>query len=258
MVTISEYLGTSYRPDCDYIDGELQERYLGESDHSRLQISLASYLFSREKLWGISAFTEQRVQVRATRYRVPDITVVAGPVTGIPILREPPFLCIEILSRGDSMDEVQSRIDDYLAFGVPYVWVLNPRTRRGFVYTPDGMTEAKDGTLRTAGPDIEVPFSELRQHCSIAKSRAKSRAKSCAKSCVRSRTLSRAADSCLAETARSLLSQAYIAGLDLPEVIERLRKANLELTPKKGQIMTPVPEFANISQACKPGAHRAQ
>ena len=258
MVTISEYLETSYRPDCDYIDGELQERNLGESDHSRLQISLASYLFSREMLWGISAFTEQRVQVRDTRYRVPDITVVAGPVTGIPVLREPPFLCIEILSRGDSMDEVQSRIDDYLAFGVPYVWVLNPRTRRGFVYTPDGMTEAKDGTLRTAGPDIEVPFSELRQHCSIAKSRAKSRAKSCAKSCVRSRTLSRAAHSRLAETARSLLSQAYIAGLDLPEVIERLRKANLELTPKKGQIMTPVPEFANISQACKPGAHRTQ
>ena len=165
MVTISEYLETSYRPDCDYIDGELQERNLGESDHSRLQISLASYLFSREKLWGISAFTEQRVQVRDTRYRVPDITVVAGPVTGIPILREPPFLCIEILSHSDdmghSMDEVQSRIDDYLAFGVPYVWVLNPRTRRGYIYTPDGMTEAKDGILRTAAPPIEVPFSEL-------------------------------------------------------------------------------------------------
>ena len=28
------------------------------------------------------------------------------------------------------MAEMQERIDDYLAFGVPYVWLLHPGTRR--------------------------------------------------------------------------------------------------------------------------------
>jgi len=37
LVSVSEYLETSYRPDVDYVDGELLERNVGELDHSRLQ-----------------------------------------------------------------------------------------------------------------------------------------------------------------------------------------------------------------------------
>jgi Uma2 family endonuclease len=161
-VLLSEYLDTSYRPDCEYIDGELRERNVGESEHSRLQALLIGYLLNREAQWGIVVMPEHRIQVKATRYRVPDITVVAGSLPSTPILNEPPFLCIEILSRGDSMYEMQDRIDDYLSFGVPHVWVLNPRTRRAFLYTADGMREAKDGILRTPNPDIEVPIAALK------------------------------------------------------------------------------------------------
>jgi Uma2 family endonuclease len=59
------------------------------------------------------------------------------------------------------MYEMQDRIDDYLTFGVRYVWILNPRTRRAFIYTADGMHEAKDGIPRTQNPDIEVPLAAL-------------------------------------------------------------------------------------------------
>jgi Uma2 family endonuclease len=161
IVPLSEYLDSSYRPDREYIDGILLERNMGESDHSRLQALLIGYLLNRESQWGIVVMPEQRVQVKSTRYRVPDITVVAGPLPSTPILHEPPFLCIEILSRGDSVYEMQDRIDDYLTFGVRYVWILNPRTRRAFIYTADGMREAKDGILRTQNPDIEVPLAAL-------------------------------------------------------------------------------------------------
>jgi Uma2 family endonuclease len=160
-VPISEYLDSVYRPDREYIDGELLERNLGELDHSRFQFCLIRYLASRESEWGIVVLPEQRVQVKATRFRVPDITVVAGALPTTPILREPPFLCIEILSRGDSMDDMQERIDDYLAFGVPHVWVVNPRKLRAFHYSSDGMREAKDGILRTTNPPIAVPILNL-------------------------------------------------------------------------------------------------
>ena len=77
VVTLSEYLATSYRPDCEYLDGELLERNVGEWDHSRLQMLLSRYLCNREKQWGILVVVEQRVQVKATRFRVPDISVLS-------------------------------------------------------------------------------------------------------------------------------------------------------------------------------------
>ena len=52
-------------------------------------------------------------------------------------------------------------MDDYLAMGVPFVWVLSPRSRRGWIHTPDGIKEAKDGILRTSNPDLAIPLSAL-------------------------------------------------------------------------------------------------
>ena len=61
--SLSEYLNTSYRPDCDYLDGELLDRNVGEWDHSRLQMLLSQYLFAREKqlrcVWLINPRTRQ-------------------------------------------------------------------------------------------------------------------------------------------------------------------------------------------------------
>jgi Uma2 family endonuclease len=161
VVPLSRYLATSYRPDCEFLDGELLERNVGEWDHGRLQGLLSTYLCNREKQWGILVVLAQRVQVSPTRFRVPDIAVVAGPPPAGPILVEPPFLCIEILSPRDRMMEMQERIDDYLNFGVRYVWLLHPRQRRAFVYTLDAVPEVKDGMLRTDDPDICVPLVEL-------------------------------------------------------------------------------------------------
>ena len=161
LPSVSEYLSTSYSPDCDYVDGVILERNLGEKDHSRLQIVLGSFLVIREKQWGIRAFTEQRVQVSPTRFRVPDICVVAGPEPDEQIFTQPPFLCVEILSKDDTMTRMQEKIDDYLKFGVRHVWVVDPRTRRAYSFTSDGMREARDGVLRAHNPEIAVSLAEI-------------------------------------------------------------------------------------------------
>jgi Uma2 family endonuclease len=160
-VPLSEYLNTSYRPDCDYLEGELLERNVGEWDHARLQGLLYGYLLSREKQLGILVVPEQRVQVNARRFRVPDITVMAGSRPSGGIITEPPFLCIEILSPSDRVVEMQDRIRDYLDFGVRYVWLIDPVTRLTFVHTPDGVQEVKSGVLSTKNPDISVSLLDL-------------------------------------------------------------------------------------------------
>ena len=158
-VSVDEYLATAYRPECDYVEGEVRERNMGEHEQSRLQMMLAGYLWTREKAWNIHVVPEQRVQVRPNRFRVPDICVTRKPRPEERIFTTPPLLCIEILSPEDTVYRMQERIDDYLAFGVPYVWVLNPSTRRGWIHTAAGVEEASDGMLRA--DTIEVPIQAL-------------------------------------------------------------------------------------------------
>ena len=73
--------------------------------------------------------------------------------------REHAFL--KSLSPEDRASRLQERIDDYLAFGIPAIWVIDPETRRGFIYTSEGMREAKDGILRSHDGSLEVPLKAL-------------------------------------------------------------------------------------------------
>ena len=57
-------------------------------------------------------------------------------------MTSPPFVCIEILSKDDTMQYMQEKIDDYLHFGVPYVWIVNPLNKKAYVVTRAGMVEA--------------------------------------------------------------------------------------------------------------------
>ena len=161
LISVEEYLRTSYSPDCDYVDGEVQERNLGELDHSSLQMKVLMYLGNRQKEWGINVFPEQRVQVKPTRFRVPDVCVTLGPPSE-QVLTKPPFLCVEILSPEDRLSRVEQRVDDYLAMGVRFVWVLDPATKRAWRISPvEGWREEKSAALKTHDPAIEIPLTEI-------------------------------------------------------------------------------------------------
>ncbi|HYL75599.1 MAG TPA: Uma2 family endonuclease [Bryobacteraceae bacterium] len=161
LVPVEEYLSTSYDPDCDYVDGQIVERNLGEKPHSRIQRKLLVYLDNRSKEFGIEALPEQRVQVSRTRFRVPDVTVLLLPQDDDPIITSPPHLCIEILSRKDTMEDMQERIEDYLRFGVKNIWIISPRLQKAYVATATGTTEATSGKLETKDPVIGIPLSAV-------------------------------------------------------------------------------------------------
>ena len=63
----------------------------------------------------------------------------------------------------DRAGDLEEKIDDYLAFGVQYVWVINPDTHRAYSHTPTGSNEANDGVLRAGSANIEIPLSEIFQ-----------------------------------------------------------------------------------------------
>jgi Uma2 family endonuclease len=160
QISVEEYLKTVYRPDCDYVDGVIEERNLGERDHSAIQWNLAGFFYSKFRETGIRAWPEWRFQVKPTRFRVPDVVVTRGTPAG-QILTTPPLLCVEILSPEDTISRLNDRVREYLEFGVPVVWVIDPAERRVWTYRASGMQEASGDSVHLDGTDIEVPFSKI-------------------------------------------------------------------------------------------------
>ncbi len=156
LVPVDEYLRTSYRPDCDYLDGEVVERNLGEKQHSSAQREILLFLATHYPQLRNRLLPEQRVQVRANRYRIPDICIISAEATDQEIITTPPDLCIEILSPEDTMAKTLDRIKDYFGMGVATCWVVNPVSREGWVATPGRLEEASDGILRASGIEMSL------------------------------------------------------------------------------------------------------
>lgn len=159
LVSVEEYLKTSYRPDRDYLDGEVVERSLGEFEHSRAQREILLFLAQNYPHLRKRLMPEQRVQVRLNRFRIPDICVLAEGAPHEKVITTPPVLCIEILSPEDTLTKIVDRIKDYFAMGVPVCWVVDPIGREGWVATPGRLEEALDGVLRAGG--VEMPLGAI-------------------------------------------------------------------------------------------------
>jgi Uma2 family endonuclease len=161
LVSVEEYLSTDYSPDCDYVDGVLEDRNVGQRTHALVQKRILFFLSALEAQLLIFVLQEQRVRVGPSRFRVPDICVMAGGDPGEEVFTTPPFLCIEVVSPDDRASRLQEKIDDYLRMGVSYVWVVDPYLGKAWTHTSVGTFEAKDGVLRTKNPDIEMPLSQV-------------------------------------------------------------------------------------------------
>jgi Uma2 family endonuclease len=161
-IPLHEYLGKSFRPDREYVDGEIRERNVGKYEHARVQALLARWFGNHEQEWGVQVVTEQRVQVSPTRVRIPDVTLLtlgAQP----DVISDPPLLVIEILSPDDSYSDTQERAQDYRAMGVETVWIIDPKTRTGRMcsgaeWVESSRLEVKGTPLYINLPDI---FSQL-------------------------------------------------------------------------------------------------
>ena len=169
LISIQEYLASVYRPDRDFVDGELQERNLGELEHSLLQTATVTWFWTRREVWRVLPLVEQRVQVATTRFRVPDVTVLRSGQTREPIITVPPLILIEILSKDDTLRSMRERVDDYLTFGVEHVWILDPATRRAYVCTETAFQEPEKGQLVVPGTPIQLVLKELFSQMDAAK-----------------------------------------------------------------------------------------
>jgi Uma2 family endonuclease len=163
MVPLEEYLQTSYHPDCEWVDGELRERSVGNRSHGSVQKFFMRFFLNLETELGILVYSEVRTQVSQTNFRVPDVLVVRESDPYDDIVTKASLICIEVLSPDDRMIDIYDKIDDYTAMGVGAIWIVNPQRRRMFVADAGALLPVNEyvvpGTsIRATAPEV---FEEL-------------------------------------------------------------------------------------------------
>lgn len=132
IVPVEEYLSTTYRPNCEYIDGVLRPKPMPTRKHGLMEGWLVVLI--QRAFPEFEAVTEVTVRIHPNRYLVPDLLVQRRDRIQDPYPIEPVHLCAEILSPDDRMSEVFAKCEEYHAWGVSTTWIIDPEALRCWVY----------------------------------------------------------------------------------------------------------------------------
>jgi Uma2 family endonuclease len=105
-----------------------------------------------------------RLETGPDTVRAPDAAFIARerlPVGGLPERYWPaaPDLAVEVVSPGDTYNEVHEKALDWLAFGARLVWVVAPRRRTVTVYRAPDDIVVLDADATLEGGDVVPGWS---------------------------------------------------------------------------------------------------
>ncbi len=145
-ISLEEYLSMSF-PDShtepEFVRDHLEEKAIPDTFHSEVQATAILLVREASDRSGRRAITrpELRARIGSIAVRVPDLMVYldAPPPRGPRLVTSPPLAIIEITSPEDLLEKMLARLGDYMAWGAPYVFLVEPRFRQLYRYTPKGL-----------------------------------------------------------------------------------------------------------------------
>jgi Uma2 family endonuclease len=162
LISLDEYLRSSWEPDREYVNGEVLERHMGERDHGAWQGALVRLLSGWRRSASIQVIPELRMRTGPERYRIPDVTVLDRNAPDEQVLTHPPLLCVEILSPEDRIVRIEDEIEEYFRMGVRAVWVIDPRRRIGYQCEGASLRDWKAvDTLTIPGTAVALEMSAI-------------------------------------------------------------------------------------------------
>ncbi len=159
--TVREYLRTSWSPDREFVDGRIEERNLGEKEHSIIQRYFTGLFWIKRAEWRVEVFPELRTQTQSRRFRVPDVLVTRVDDQFERYVTRPPLIAVEILSPEDTLTAMGTKAAEYCQFGIENIWIIDPEGRIAYSYTEAGLEEIRAGKLTVAGTPILIELSEM-------------------------------------------------------------------------------------------------
>ena len=76
-LSLDDYLHSSFRPDCDFVDGRSEERNVGIFNHSALVTAIMVAMHLKRDEWNAQVLPSLRMKVLPTRVRVPDLCLIS-------------------------------------------------------------------------------------------------------------------------------------------------------------------------------------
>ncbi len=160
-VPLEVYLSTSYEPDAEYVDGVIEERPMGEYDHSSWQHALELWFSQHGQEWGVRVRPELRVQVSGSNFRVPDITVLDRNLPIEQVITRPPVAVIEILSPEDTVNRLLAKLADYAQMGIPTILVIDPKEGRHLRYANGALAALPAQPFTLEGSACRFDLAEI-------------------------------------------------------------------------------------------------
>ncbi len=161
-MSVQEYLKADFEPDADFVDGLIEERPLGEYDHSTWQDALQAWFRAHYPEWRLRARPALRIRVSPTRYRVPDVAVTAIDQPIEQVLVTPPVAVFEVLSPEDTLRRMVVKLQDYERMGIGNIFVIDPEGP-AFYRFQDGKLGPAEARPRLQGADGEVDWEAIQQ-----------------------------------------------------------------------------------------------
>jgi Uma2 family endonuclease len=146
QITAEQYLRMTFEHDSEFVHGEIVERPMPDYIHGRTQCLLAVELERLGRSYGLLACAELRMKVASDVYRVADVAVFTRPPQQ-PVPDTPPLIAIEILSKDDRHSDLMQKLEEFLAWGVGNIWVVDPITKRFSAYTRLGLQNVSSFSL---------------------------------------------------------------------------------------------------------------
>ena len=165
-------------PDGDryeLVDGELVElnvSFLSSYVAGEIHRRLANHSLDHRQAWvapegtSYQCFPDSPNKVRkpdTSAIRLERLSAVEALTAGH--LTIPPDLAVEVTSPGDSVYEVDQKIQDYQQAGVPLVWEVNPELRTIIIHRADGtltrLSENDDITGESVLPGFRCRVGEF-------------------------------------------------------------------------------------------------
>jgi Uma2 family endonuclease len=157
---------------CELIDGVLVEKVMGyqEGFLAALLIRLLGN-FAEEHDRGVVNGADATMRLMPGLVRIPDVSFVPWskfprrliPKTPIPDLV--PDLAVEVLSAGNTPEEMERKLKDYFFSGVKLVWYVDPAKRCVVVYTsPESCVVLDESQTLDGGevlPGFTLPLEKL-------------------------------------------------------------------------------------------------
>ena len=134
LVTPEQYLAMHFEREPELVHGELVERPLPTFPHGNLQLELGSRLRALRGSYSVHTGVEVRVRIAPDVFRVPDISMWTGPEPPPKLPGAPPILVVEVSSPDDRIYDILQKFEEYSAWGVHHIWLVEPELKRCHVY----------------------------------------------------------------------------------------------------------------------------